>query len=192
MDYVFGLPHVTFFSSEPGNKKMLLALSRNIIVEKIRDILCFDIHPTILHESNGRPFIKECPEINISISHTKGATAFILDKNNDVAVDIEVISERACVLFDRFTKREERTLILGESDPFYHTLFFSAKETSFKLMNRFASTITDFSVINIDTLQEKIYLRYLDSESITVRYKRLENHVITWICQNTREHTSSM
>lgn len=180
MNTIYGFPHVRFLLEEDRNRISLLRMSRKLIVEEVKNVLSLDFLPTILHRDNGSPFIKEIIGTNISISHTRGAVAFILDNDSCVGIDIEIITQRAVRLLDRFTEEKERNIIADKSDPFYSTLFFSAKETSYKLMNSCAETITDFCVTNIDAEKKEIYLRYLDMEIVKVNYEKIGDYVVTW------------
>lgn len=85
----------------------------------------------ISHALSGKPFIKDRPELNISISHTKGFAAVYLGKE-DKGIDIEYRSNRAERIMSRFLSQDE---IENTDKENYHTsltLQWSAKEAIYK------------------------------------------------------------
>jgi 4'-phosphopantetheinyl transferase EntD len=88
----------------------------------------------ILYRENGKPYIAD-GSYNISISHTKGYVAVILNPQKRVAIDIETISPRVKNVMHRFMSNEEleNTPLTGEI--VYWLLHWSAKESVFKYID---------------------------------------------------------
>jgi len=85
----------------------------------------------ILYNSSGKPYLSD-NSFYIGISHTKGYAALILNKENEVAIDIEKISTKVENVRKRFVSEEEEKA-LSSSEKFIHLLLlWSAKESLFK------------------------------------------------------------
>lgn len=85
----------------------------------------------ISHTPSGKPFIKDRPELNISISHTRGFAAVYLG-HEDKGIDIEYLSSRAERIMSRFLSQNE---IANTDKEHFHTsltLQWSAKEAIYK------------------------------------------------------------
>ncbi|MDR1408602.1 MAG: 4'-phosphopantetheinyl transferase superfamily protein [Tannerella sp.] len=85
----------------------------------------------IAHRDNGAPYLPDS-EYNISISHTKGYAAVILDRAHPVGIDIEYRSERVRRIKSRFLDESECARLAGASTEAL-LICWSAKETSFKM-----------------------------------------------------------
>jgi len=89
----------------------------------------------VQYDSNDAPFIPGSG-YNVSISHTKGYVAVLLQKNLSAGIDIEYRSDRALRLKERFLSPEELDN-LDSIDMLTHTvLYWSAKEVLFKIMGQ--------------------------------------------------------
>jgi phosphopantetheinyl transferase len=88
----------------------------------------------ILYRENGKPYIAD-KTYNISISHTKGHVAVILNPQEKVAIDIETISSRVKNVMHRFMSDEELSHTPPSGDTIYLLLHWSAKESVFKYMD---------------------------------------------------------
>jgi len=85
----------------------------------------------ILYNSLGKPYLSD-NSFHISISHTKGYAALILNKESEVAIDIETIKPRVENIWKRFVNEEEEKF-LSQSNLIIHLLLmWSAKESIFK------------------------------------------------------------
>ncbi|MDR2968986.1 MAG: 4'-phosphopantetheinyl transferase superfamily protein [Tannerellaceae bacterium] len=90
---------------------------------------------SIEYHPNGAPFIPGS-DYHISISHTKGYAALLLQKNASAGIDIEYRSDRAMKLKERFLSPEEYNA-LDKTDTLTHSLlYWSAKEVLFKMMGQ--------------------------------------------------------
>jgi len=85
----------------------------------------------ILYNSLGKPYLSD-NSFFISISHTKGYAAIILNKENEVAIDIEKISSRVENIRKRFVNEEEEKALSKNNERIHLLLHWSAKESLFK------------------------------------------------------------
>ncbi|MDR3287771.1 MAG: 4'-phosphopantetheinyl transferase superfamily protein [Prevotellaceae bacterium] len=104
----------------------------------------------IAYQPNRKPYLSDGSYF-ISISHTNcrkmenrtgknkssifGYVAVVLDKEKEVAIDIEKISPRALNVRERFINAEEAKAISPHNEMIHVLLHWSAKESVFKRMN---------------------------------------------------------
>lgn len=100
----------------------------------------------ILHQESGKPYLEDSSS-KISISHTKGFVAVIVHPEKEVGIDIEYHSDKVRRVVDRFISPEEMSLIERNVSALVddsareemminlYLLFWSAKETMFKMIN---------------------------------------------------------
>lgn len=100
----------------------------------------------VLHHESGKPYL-ENSLCRISISHTKGFVAVIIHPEKEVGIDIEYHSDRVKKVVGRFVSTDEISLIerkvsdIADNDIVdefrinMYLLFWSAKETMFKMIN---------------------------------------------------------
>ena len=87
----------------------------------------------IAYTSSGRPYLTD-HSYHISISHTKGYVAIILDKYYPVGIDIEQISPRIHKIRKRFVNEEEESYLSKEKETVHLLIYWSAKESIFKAL----------------------------------------------------------
>ena len=85
----------------------------------------------ILYNSFGKPYLSD-NSFHISISHTKGYAALIINKENEVAIDIEKIAPRVENIRKRFVNEEEEKALSQSNEIIHLLLYWSAKESLFK------------------------------------------------------------
>ena len=100
----------------------------------------------VLHHESGKPYL-ENSLCRISISHTKGFVAVIIHPEKEIGIDIEYHSDRVKKVVGRFVSSDEMSLIerkvseIADNDIVeefrinMYLLFWSAKETMFKMIN---------------------------------------------------------
>jgi phosphopantetheinyl transferase len=88
----------------------------------------------IRYDSSGKPYLAD-HFYYISISHTKGYIALILDRENEVAIDIEYISDRVNKIRARFMSEKEENNLSLQNPQIHLLLHWSAKESLFKILN---------------------------------------------------------
>jgi 4'-phosphopantetheinyl transferase len=108
----------------PSRKAEWMA-SRLLLYLLINEVLEID------YDANGKPHISS-REHSISISHTKGMIAVIIAKNL-AGIDIELINERVLHIKDRFLSDFEKKQIPENDKVVSLLLYWSAKETLYKL-----------------------------------------------------------
>lgn len=87
---------------------------------------------TIRYRENGAPYLLDFA-LQLSISHTKGYAAVLLSRESAAGIDIEAISERAIKAAPRFMSEPEISTLTDEHRLQQCLLYWSAKETLFKL-----------------------------------------------------------
>lgn len=120
------LPSLQQFVSDKRKQEWLSA--RILLKELTGKELRIDYRP------NGAPFLPGHP-MQISISHTKGYAAVILSGQGSVAIDIEQYASRVLKLHQRFLSMKEYES-LSPVQPTHSLLYWSAKETLFKLIGQ--------------------------------------------------------
>ncbi len=85
------------------------------------------------YDASGKPFLKDS-SYHISISHTTGFVAVILNPNHRVGIDIEQITDKVVGIRSRFLSQEENNHISKEEELIHLILHWSAKETMFKAL----------------------------------------------------------
>jgi phosphopantetheinyl transferase len=89
--------------------------------------------PQIAYRPNGAPYLPGKP-LHISISHTKGYAALILNEERPTGIDIEYHNERILKVRSRFMNPEEEAMIDPAHEVEHLLLCWCAKETLFKLI----------------------------------------------------------
>jgi len=87
----------------------------------------------ILYNSSGKPYLSD-NSFHISISHTKGYAALIINRENEVAIDIEKIAQKVKNIWNRFVNDEEEKALSQSNELIHLLLHWSAKESLFKLL----------------------------------------------------------
>lgn len=160
----------------------------------------------ISHYDSGKPYLQDY-DAKISISHTKGYVAVMIHPYKEVGIDIEYHSDRVKKVISRFIGVEEMSLIEEklrsvcseeERDRLtlnMYLLFWSAKETMFKMMD--ASEVDFISHLHVNSVSlsdSPVSYSSFDgsmsaSESRTakgmkmnVEFRVLEDFVCTYSC----------
>lgn len=89
----------------------------------------------IAYHLNGAPYLPDSP-LHISISHTKGYAAVLLQNHPAAGIDIEYHSERVLKIRSRFMAPEEEAGIDKEHETEHLLLHWCAKETLFKMIGQ--------------------------------------------------------
>ncbi|MFD2786571.1 4'-phosphopantetheinyl transferase family protein [Hymenobacter rubripertinctus] len=93
-----------------------------------------DAPATLHNDANGRPFLAGLPAYGISLSHSGEWVAALLSTTAAVGTDIEQVRPKAQQLARRFLSEAERAD--AGQDAAKYSLYWSAKETLYKLLNR--------------------------------------------------------
>jgi len=116
----------------------------------------------ILYNSLGKPCLSD-NSFHISISHTRGYAALILNKENEVAIDIEKTGSKIDNIRKRFLNEEEENSISQTNEKIHLLLHWSAKESVFKRLN----------VENVD-FRKHLHIRHF--EPVSGEWSNLKAH----------------
>lgn len=97
----------------------------------LRELMGKDMN--ICHLPDGAPFLPD-NSFSISISHTKGFVAIVLDTCKRVGIDIEYRSDRIRKIKERFLSENELRKIDPANEIEHLLLHWCAKETLFKII----------------------------------------------------------
>ena len=136
----------------------------------------------IIYKTNGAPVLSD-GSFNISISHTTGYAVILLSTTNHPGVDIEVRSDRAWKLKEKFLNKTELEIIPSAID--VATICWCAKETAYKSLGESA---VDFSnQLHIEPFQlSKEGILFLhetrtpQKQRFTIHYQVNEPYILTW------------
>ena len=145
------------------------------------------IEKEILYNSLGKPYLSD-NSYHISISHTKGYAALIINKENEVAIDIEKISSKVENVRNRFINDEEEKALSQSNEMIHLLLHWSAKESLFKILDE--DNIDFKAHLHIRSF-EPVFGEWSDFEAhetrtsnqncYTIKYFVHENYVLTYI-----------
>ena len=123
----------------------------------------------VLYRNNGAPYLQDS-SLHLSISHTKGFAAVLLSPYKPVGIDIEYNSERVHRIKSRFLSEDEFQL-LGEHPKTHELLvFWSAKETAFKMMEQKSADMqNDIRIIGYKPSQDSHFGTITVKESLTLQ-----------------------
>ena len=93
-----------------------------------------DAPATLHNDANGRPHFAELPGYGVSLSHSGEWVAALVSSRQAVGTDIELIRPKAQKLARRFLAETEQAD--AGDDAIKHCLYWSAKETLYKLHSR--------------------------------------------------------
>lgn len=89
----------------------------------------------IAYHADGAPYLPDSP-LSISISHTKGYAAVLVQEHPAAGIDIEYRSDRVQKIRNRFMSQEEEEGIDKEHETEHLLLHWCAKETLFKMIGQ--------------------------------------------------------
>lgn len=157
-----------------SSKRLFEILAERYILQKI---IKFD-YP-ILYNTNGKPYFNN--ELNISISHSNKNVALFVSLSN-IGIDIEKISEKPERVKNKFLTSNEISIKTNFNEQIKFTLFWSAKETIYKL---FSDYHLEFARdIKIQRLTKKFLIIKIEYKNINtsqkVFFEVFRNFVLTW------------
>lgn len=94
-----------------------------------------DVPACIAYRPNGAPYLPGSP-LHISISHTKGYAAVLLQEHPAAGIDIEYRSGRVLKIRNRFMNPDEEAALDKEHEAEHLLLHWCAKETLFKMIGQ--------------------------------------------------------
>lgn len=181
---------LSFFSKE---QKYLLDMERFssmqrkiewLAVRVLLNQMCGE-EKEIAYYPSGKPYLAD-GSFYISISHTKGYVTVLLHPTREVGIDIEQKNGRVLTVKHKFLNETEIANILKESELEQTLLYWSAKESVYKLLGiegvHFAEqlqvkpfVLSSHGVLNVQALVSTQTTDY------TVDYRFFEDAVLSWV-----------
>ena len=140
----------------------------------------------IVNDATGKPNLKSVA-LNISISHTTGFAAVILSKKYAVGIDIEAVHKKVERIAHKFLQEYEIAAIAEEEKAAKLMLYWSAKESLYKLYGwgglefKTQLLIDPFTLQEAGTLKADIIIPHLPLKNLSVHYRFFEGHVLTYV-----------
>lgn len=135
------------------------------------------------YSSEGKPYLTDNSYF-ISISHTKGYVAIILNSEVPVGIDIEQYGQRVHRVSDRFMRPDEQVESYQEDTTWSLLLHWSAKEAVFKCMENADADLRKLRLISFVPQSEgQFQVREYVTERqqlFTVGYRICSEFVLTW------------
>lgn len=134
--------------------------------------------------TSGMPYLSD-QSFYISISHTRGYVAVILSSQKKVGIDIEQYGERILKLRTKFMSEQEMETISADKEVYHLLLFWSGKETIFKILGEQEVDFKEHLLISPFTPEEKgtfhaCELRTAKQQKFLLHYQIHPDFVITW------------
>lgn len=138
----------------------------------------------ISYEPSGKPYLKDRSSY-ISISHTKGYVAVILNPVAEVGIDIEQYGQRIHKVAHKFMRPDELVSLYRDESTWGLLLHWSAKEVMFKCMDTAEVDFREHLKISPFVVEERGifdaqeyrtgYRRYF-----RIHYRVFDDFVLTW------------
>ncbi|GAB2454692.1 siderophore biosynthesis protein [Hymenobacter qilianensis] len=145
----------------------------------------------LLNDSNGRPYLEQLPDFAVSLSHSGEWVAGIVSTQGRVGTDVELIRPKAQHLATRFLAETER--VNAGDDVAKYSLYWSAKETLYKLHSRRGVVFKEQLLLNPFELREAgvltghLLLENFRSEH-RISYQRLASDYVLTYCVEDAMH----
>ncbi|WP_439881531.1 4'-phosphopantetheinyl transferase superfamily protein [Pontibacter sp. MBLB2868] len=140
--------------------------------------------PILERNEHGRPYFSNAP-FHISISHSPQLAAVILSDKYEVGIDIELVSQKALRVADKFLSEAEKTYTASNENR--TCLYWSAKETLYKLYSRKKLIFKDNLIIippsENQMMQGQIKIGFFD-KLYEIHHEEIQNHVLTYCYDN--------
>ena len=137
----------------------------------------------IAYHPSGKPYLAD-DSASLSISHTKGYVAVILNPKTPVGIDIEQYGKRVHKVFDRFIRPDEQVEAYQGDTTWGGLLHWSAKETVFKCMKNADADLRKLCLSHFIPQKEGTFqVREYATEGqslFSVGYRICEDFVLTW------------
>jgi 4'-phosphopantetheinyl transferase len=134
------------------------------------------------YDSYGKPGFVSSP-CQVSISHSGDWAAVLLSSKERVGIDLEHINLRIVALASRFLSEEEQQV--AEKDPEKLSLFWSSKETLYKLYGRKRLIFKEnLQILSNPQAEAGILLAQVITPSVRktyqVFYEKLKDYILTY------------
>ena len=174
------MEEISFIKSESLRKQRLAvrALLNELFEDKVY----------LAHHDNGKPYI-ENNSINISITHTEKYVAVILDRDDEVGIDIESLDRDFSVVEKKALSEDEIDDLEDDREEKNEQLaiYWCAKEAVYKKLSQYK---VDFAEqIEIDSFRPKgegeLEATFIHKdgyeEQFDLEYITFDRHVLVWI-----------
>ena len=129
----------------------------------------------IIKKDSGKPYLKNRTE-NISISHSFPYVTGILNKEKKCGIDIEKIQKKILKINHKFLSKSELNKVKNNTKK--NTIYWSAKESLYKLKGEFLSFKNDIKIIELKN-SFNIYGKVL-SKKILLNVEEIDDYIITY------------
>ena len=155
------------------NKQKEFYASR-ILIENLCKSFNIRYDGTIKNDS-GKPYLKNRTE-NISISHSFPYVTGILNKEKKCGIDIEKIQKKILKINHKFLSKSELNKIKNNTKK--NTIYWTAKESLYKLKGEFLSFKNDIKIIELKN-SFNIYGKVL-SKKVLLNVEEIDDYIITY------------
>ena len=174
------MEEISFIKSESLRKQRLAvrALLNELFEDKVY----------LAHHDNGKPYI-ENNSINISITHTEKYGAVILDRDDEVGIDIESLDRDFSVVEKKALSEDEIDDLEDDREEKNEQLaiYWCAKEAIFKKMSQY--NVDFVEQIEIERFRSKgegeLEATFIHKdgyeEDLELEYITFDRHVLVWV-----------
>ncbi|MBO4757862.1 MAG: 4'-phosphopantetheinyl transferase superfamily protein [Bacteroidales bacterium] len=174
------MEEISFIKSESLRKQRLAvrALLNELFEDKVY----------LAHHDNGKPYI-ENNSINISITHTEKYVAVILDRDDEVGIDIESLDRDFSVVEKKALSEDEIDDLEDDREEKNEQLaiYWCAKEAIFKKMSQY--NVDFVEQIEIERFRSKgegeLEATFIHKdgyeEELDLEYITFDRHVLVWV-----------
>ena len=174
------MEEISFIKSESLRKQRLAvrALLNELFEDKVY----------LAHHDNGKPYI-ENNSINISITHTEKYVAVILDRDDEVGIDIESLDRDFSVVEKKALSEDEIDDLEEDREEKNEQLaiYWCAKEAIFKKMSQY--NVDFVEQIEIERFRSKgegeLEATFIHKdgyeEDLELEYITFDRHVLVWV-----------
>ena len=127
------------------------------------------------HNADGHPLLDGW---HVSISHTRGYATVLLSRKDEVAVDIEYVSNRVAKIADRFIRDDEQ-----DDSVTRQLVCWCTKEAVYKYFSSQHLALFDIRLRNYDLSSEGCIVaeNMQTGDTVTVNYCVKDSYVMTYI-----------
>ena len=138
-------------------------------------IMTGDDHLVVSHNEDGHPLLDGW---HVSISHTRGYATVLLSRKDEVAVDIEYVSNRVAKIADRFIRDDEQ-----DDSVTRQLVCWCTKEAVYKYFSSQHLALFDIRLRNYDLSSEGCIVaeNMQTGDTVTVNYCVKDSYVMTYI-----------
>jgi phosphopantetheinyl transferase len=171
-----------FLSEIKVEKKKLQWLASRCLIRMIVNVKEY----ISMHASDeGQPMMSNLKQ-KVSISHAGKYAAVIMSKENNVGIDVEIISDKVLAIKEKFIGEAELTWMREEKNFLKPLLIWSAKESMFKWYGKGCVDFKEnlllekFELEKSGTIKANFNHR-LKKQALVINYEVKKDFVITWV-----------